>query len=46
MNRTFRATMLAGVSLCALLGAGTGGSRSNPPTNAPTARRRWPMPGR
>ena len=46
MSRTFRATMLAGVSLCALFSRRTGKSRNNPRTNVSTARKRWPMPAR
>ncbi len=45
MSRTFRATMLAGVSLCALLSAAPA-VRSNPRTNVSTVRKRWPTPAR
>ena len=46
MSRTFRATMLAGVSLCALLAAAPAVAHGNPRTNVSTARKRWPMPAR
>ena len=46
MSRTFRATMLAGVSLCALLRPPDRRQRNNPRTNVSTVRKRWRMPAR
>ena len=47
MSRTFRATMLAGVSLCTLLSAaGPAAMRNNPRMSVSTVRKRWRMPGR
>ena len=46
MSRTFRATMLASVSLCALFSRRPGESRNNLRTSVSTARKRWRMPGR